>query len=189
MKTLHYLILIFACACSSQAKGDQALRAFLDLRSSAVKLVPVEKTLWYVFTIAKFENGKFVGYGNFHTGERNPLDKDSELEIIWGKKDGVIGYASSSVFSFFEFKSDDFFDGVTLGSSGDQNLSAEKYDDFYIQGFAAVRPTDGKPMSGLISGKFEKEAPRFPKLILLLYRDFEKQSDYLEFIKTKNNRG
>ena len=176
--------------------NNAAIKAFFGLRSSFVTLasLPPQATndIWYVFTIGKFENGKFLGYEAIEGGVRVPsAHEGGELELLWGKKDGKMGYVTTWPLGAGDFHEDTFFEDISYFSSGGQTGMPiiEKYDGFEIDAFAAVPPAGRlmnphrQPISPL-EGNFMANIAQFPKVVLLLYREFPSRDEYLKWIGT-----
>ena len=191
--------LILSITRLAHAESDQAIKAFFGLRSCEVKVAPLRdpnshKEIWYVAALAKFENGKFLGYGRIEGGVRGifkTAEEDGKLELMWGKKDGKMGYVMTWPMGAEDFKEDSFFDGITYCSTGGETgiPIIEKYEGFEIEDFAAVPPAEGimKPHNPPISpmeGNFMSNIARFPKVALLLYREFPSQKEYWAWIQS-----
>lgn len=189
MKHLLFTTFVLVCLAHLSSAEDQALRAFLGLRASSVELAAVQDNRFYVFTIAFFKDGKFLGYGQFHTGARTPQEQNKSVEVIWGKRNEKMGYTSTSVSSSFDFTEDDFFEGVTLTMNGHEmpNMpNQHTYEGFRVVGFAAKPPEGKRQGFGNVLAKAPDEAAsEFPKLVLLLYQDFTDQKAYLNFVESK----
>jgi hypothetical protein len=152
-------------------------------------MAPVQQDKYYVFTIALFSEGKFIGFGQFHTGARTPQERYSNLELIWGKKAGLTGYTTVSMSSSFDFQEDSFFEDLTLTRAAKEMPgipNQQVYEGFRVVGFAAKPPSVmDQSMGNVVRMNPEEAAAKFPKLVLLLYQDFTEQQDYLRFVETK----
>ena len=189
MKHLLFATIFLVCLTHLSSAEDHALRAFLGLRASSVEMAAVQDNRFYVFTIAFFKDGKFLGYGQFHTGARTPQENNKSLEVIWGKKNEKMGYTSTSMSSSFDFSEDAFFEGVVLTMKGHEvpmTPNRHTYEGFRVVGFAAKPPEGKRQGFGNVLAKAPEEAAaEFPKLVLLLYQDFTDQKDYLDFVESK----
>jgi hypothetical protein len=155
------VLLIVAAA---PAQPDRLTRAFLGISSIPVRFAwPADKKC-SCLAVAKFKDGKFVGYADMGAHVEPFLagaGQSYEAELGWGARDGKSGYFLVTPGGSRGFREDDFFAGLgftsylALGRAPTQTLGP-----FSVLGFAmgagGTPVRDAKPgdVRDLIRGKF-----------------------------------
>ena len=149
------------------AEPDRLLRAFLGVSSVPVRFPPPQDKKCCYLTIAKFKDGKFLGYADLLAPpiEHFLVDADHpnyEAELGWAEKDGKYGFFLTTPGGSRGFRADESFRGLgasqylALGSAPSQTLGP-----FSVLGFGmggAGTPIQGaKPgdVRDIIRGKFQ----------------------------------
>ena len=149
------------------AEPDRLLRAFLGVSSIPVRFPPPQDKKCCYLTIAKFKDGKFLGYADLQalSIEYFRVEADHpnyEAELGWAEKDGKYGFFLTTPGGSQGFRADESFRGLgasqylALGSAPSQTLGP-----FSVLGFGmggAGTPIQGaKPgdVRDIIRGKFQ----------------------------------
>ena len=149
------------------AEPDRLLRAFLGVSSVPVRFPPPQDKKCCYLTVAKFKDGKFLGYADLLAPpiEHFLVDADHpnyEAELGWAEKDGKYGFFLTTPGGSQGFRADESFRGLgasqylALGSAPSQTLGP-----FSVLGFGmggAGTPIQGaKPgdVRDIIRGKFQ----------------------------------
>lgn len=98
--------------------GDDALRAFFDLRSTGKTITDIERDVFYVHAIARLEKGRLVGLDKVSNGMINARQPEAIFEIVWGKKSDQYGYSFVSNETRYGFEPAPFFEHLVNGGSG-----------------------------------------------------------------------
>ena len=170
------------------AEPDRLLRAFLGVSSIPVRFPPPKDKKCYYLTIAKFKDGKFLGYADLLAPpiEYFRVDADHpnyEAELGWAEKDGKYGFFLTTPGGAQAFRADESFRGLgashylTLGRAPSQTLGP-----FLVLGFAMGG--GGTPIQGakpgdvrdIIRGKFQ--------VVVFLMGLFETEEQAREFGKS-----
>ena len=148
---------------SAAGEPDRLVRAYLGVSSIPVRFPPPADKKCCYLTVAKFEDGKFLGYIDlfalrveyFRASAERP---NYEAELGWAEKDGKFGYFLTTPAGSQGFRADEFFRGL----SATQILVApnQKLGPFSVLGFGfggKGAPVEGaKPgeVRDVIRGKF-----------------------------------
>lgn len=98
--------------------GDDALRAFLDLRSTGKTITDIERDVFYVHAIARLEKGRLVGLDKISNGMINARQSEANFEIVWGKKNDQYGYSFVSNETRYGFEPAPFYEHLVNGGKG-----------------------------------------------------------------------
>ena len=94
--SLLFVILTLSLALPLRAEPDKLLRTLLGVSSLPVRFIPSNDDQVYQFAIAKFKDGKFVGYCALAGGADvlHAASKASayEAELAWTKHEGQDGF-------------------------------------------------------------------------------------------------
>jgi len=149
------------------AEPDRLLRAFLGVSSIPVRFPPPQDKTCCYLAIAKFKDGKFLGYVDLlapHV-EHFLVDADHpnyEAELGWAEKDGKYGFFLTTFGGSQGFLADESFRGLgatqylALGRAPSQTLGPFSVLGFGMGG-AGTPIKDAKPgdVRDIIRGKFQ----------------------------------
>jgi hypothetical protein len=173
----------------ASAEPDRLLRAFLGVSSIPVRFPPpLDKKCCYL-TIAKFKDGKFLGYADLLAPhiENFPVDADHpnyEAELGWAEKDGKYGYFLTTPGGSQGFQADEFFRG--LGATQYLALgrapNSQTLGPFSVLGFAMGG--EGTPIQGATPGDVRAIIQGRFQVAVFLIGFFETEEQAREFGKS-----
>jgi len=173
----------------ASAQADRLARAYLGISSIEARFQPPEGQKCCCLAIAKFTQGKFVGYADLTI----PVDsfvpgKAYQAELGWARKEGRPGFfmtTEGALSPSCPFRPDDFFGNLNntyrLAASG---VPEQKLGPFYVLGYAddggeAKVVKDPKLKPGDIRLKIQASK----HVMLFLMRPFATVEEALEFAK------
>ena len=125
----------------ASAQADRLARAYLGISSIEARFQPPEGQKSCCLAIAKFTQGKFVGYADLTI----PVDsfvpgKNYQAELGWARKEGRPGFfmtTEGALRPSTAFRPDDFFANLNNTSHLAANaLPEKKLGPFYVLGYA-----------------------------------------------------
>jgi hypothetical protein len=128
-------------ASRASAQADRLTRAYLGISSIEARFQPPKADKYCCLAIAKFTEGKFVGYADLTI----PVDsfvpgKHYQAELGWARKEGRSGFfmtTEGGLWPSTVFRPDDFF--ANLNNTyhlAARALPEQKLGPFYVLGYA-----------------------------------------------------
>lgn len=189
MKPLMLLVLItLVLAHPSQAEPDKVARILLGVSSLPVRFTPAKEDQVYQLAVAKFKNGKFIGYCEIPAALsycHRPIQASVyEAEFAWAKREGQSGFLLVTPSWTQNFAPDPFFDnalGLTHYSAYDEPPQG-KLGPFQVLGLAVGGASDGPPPK---NGQNVTEwIKKYPYTVVFLLAPFSNEEQATAFAKS-----